>query len=78
MMTPTELQEALRPIETQLTRLADLIAQLTTLEPTPEQDQVPTEPIPCSHPLEHRTDFGQTYNQPDWQCNLCAYRSVAP
>ncbi len=40
--------------------------------------QAPVDTPPCEHPEESRIRFGVTNGVPDWQCGLCAYRTVTP
>lgn len=57
---------------TQLVRIADALERLVTPEPA-----LPPE-LTCLHPEESRISFGLTHGTPDWQCQACGYRTVAP
>lgn len=70
----------------QLTRIADALEALVSLQhqmlqlelapaPAPEPTPAPEETPGCPHPPDQRASFGMTNGQEEWECRLCQYRT---
>ena len=67
-MMETSTEHSLVQIAMELTRIRELLQEMTTPDPDPDPDL----PI-CSHPLDQRLALGMTTG---WQCQGCGHQEA--
>lgn len=78
-MTGEDIQRLWEQIERIATAQERIATVLEMLVDSPQEPPTPAseEPPMCPHPTDQRIDFGMTNGQPDWQCKVCGFRTVA-